>query len=47
VKQLLAEVRKLKEQLTQVLACQGVEYVRDAPGGPELTMDNNLKNNIT
>ncbi|KAM4534065.1 kinesin-like protein KIF15-A [Odontesthes bonariensis] len=48
VKQLQAEVRNLKEQLTQVLACQGVDYLRDAaPGGPELSMGNNLKKNTT
>ncbi|XP_072221611.1 kinesin-like protein KIF15 [Leuresthes tenuis] len=45
VKQLQAEVRKLKEQLTQVLACQGVDYVRDAaPGGPDLTMGPSAEN---
>ncbi|XP_074547474.1 kinesin-like protein KIF15 [Halichoeres trimaculatus] len=37
VRQLQAEVKKLKEQLAQVLACQGADYGRDvAPGGPEL-----------
>ncbi|XP_030574853.1 kinesin-like protein KIF15 [Archocentrus centrarchus] len=37
VKQLQAEVKKLKEQLAQALAAQGVDCGRDvAPGGPEL-----------
>ncbi|KAM3595120.1 uncharacterized protein V6R79_018353 [Siganus canaliculatus] len=36
VKQLQAEVKKLKEQLAQALATQAVDYGRDgAPGGPE------------
>nr|XP_019940782.1 PREDICTED: kinesin-like protein KIF15 [Paralichthys olivaceus] len=39
VKQLQAEVKKLKEQLSQALASQGIDYGRDiAPGGPELPM---------
>uniref|UniRef100_A0A669AYF2 Kinesin family member 15 n=1 Tax=Oreochromis niloticus TaxID=8128 RepID=A0A669AYF2_ORENI len=39
VKQLQAEVKKLKEQLAQALTSQGVDYGRDvAPGGPELHM---------
>lgn len=42
VRQLQAEVKKLKEQLTQALASQAVHYGRDvAPGGPELSMGNN------
>ncbi|XP_047466800.1 kinesin-like protein KIF15-A isoform X2 [Mugil cephalus] len=37
VRQLQAEVKKLKEQLSQALASQAVEYGRDvAPGGPGL-----------
>lgn len=41
VKQLQAEVKKLKEQLAQALTSQGVDYGRDiAPGGPELHMAN-------
>ncbi|XP_041827178.1 kinesin-like protein KIF15-B [Melanotaenia boesemani] len=43
VKQLQAEVRKLKEHLAQVLASQGVDYGRDvAPGGPELPMGSSI-----
>ncbi|KAM8737455.1 kinesin-like protein KIF15 [Acanthopagrus schlegelii] len=39
VKQLQAEVKKLKEQLAQALTSQPVDYGRDvAPGGPELPM---------
>ncbi|XP_070776383.1 kinesin-like protein KIF15 [Enoplosus armatus] len=39
VRQLQAEVKKLKEQLAQALASQAVDYGRDiAPGGPELPM---------
>ncbi|XP_023141715.1 kinesin-like protein KIF15-A isoform X1 [Amphiprion ocellaris] len=39
VRQLQAEVKKLKEQLAQVLAAQGMDCGRDiAPGGPELPM---------
>ncbi|XP_034531581.1 kinesin-like protein KIF15-A [Notolabrus celidotus] len=39
VRQLQAEVKKLKEQLAQVLASQGADYGRDmAPGGPEIPM---------
>lgn len=45
VKQLQAEVKKLKEQLTQALTSQGVDYGRDiAPGGPERHMGNNESN---
>uniref|UniRef100_A0AAX7TZ65 Kinesin motor domain-containing protein n=1 Tax=Astatotilapia calliptera TaxID=8154 RepID=A0AAX7TZ65_ASTCA len=45
VKQLQAEVKKLKEQLAQALTSQGVDYGRDiAPGGPELHMGNNESN---
>lgn len=41
MRQLQAEVKKLKEQLAQVLAGQGADYGRDAaPGGPELPMGN-------
>ncbi|XP_042356608.1 kinesin-like protein KIF15-A [Plectropomus leopardus] len=37
VRQLQAEVKKLKEQLAQALASRSVDYGRDvAPGGPEL-----------
>ncbi|KAM3595121.1 uncharacterized protein V6R79_018353 [Siganus canaliculatus] len=40
VKQLQAEVKKLKEQLAQALATQAVDYGRDgAPGGPETPTD--------
>ncbi|XP_032356318.1 kinesin-like protein KIF15 isoform X4 [Etheostoma spectabile] len=36
VRQLQAEVKKLKEQLAQALTSQAVDYARDgAPGGPE------------
>ncbi|XP_040915830.1 kinesin-like protein KIF15-A isoform X2 [Toxotes jaculatrix] len=39
VRQLQAEVKKLKEQLALALASQAVDYGRDvAPGGPELPM---------
>uniref|UniRef100_A0A3B4XAL5 Kinesin family member 15 n=1 Tax=Seriola lalandi dorsalis TaxID=1841481 RepID=A0A3B4XAL5_SERLL len=39
VRQLQAEVKKLKEQLAQALVSQGVDCGRDvAPGGPELPM---------
>ncbi|XP_026194642.1 kinesin-like protein KIF15-A [Anabas testudineus] len=39
VRQLQAEVKKLKEQLAEALASQAVEYRTDvAPGGPELTL---------
>ncbi|XP_038584818.1 kinesin-like protein KIF15-A [Micropterus salmoides] len=39
VRQLQAEMKKLKEQLAQALASQAVHYGRDiAPGGPELAM---------
>ncbi|XP_067470314.1 kinesin-like protein KIF15 [Thunnus thynnus] len=39
VRQLQAEVKKLKEQLAQALASQAIDYGRDvAPGGPELHM---------
>uniref|UniRef100_A0AAQ5XES0 Kinesin motor domain-containing protein n=1 Tax=Amphiprion ocellaris TaxID=80972 RepID=A0AAQ5XES0_AMPOC len=44
VRQLQAEVKKLKEQLAQVLAAQGMDCGRDiAPGGPELPMGNSLQ----
>uniref|UniRef100_A0A3Q0THE2 Kinesin family member 15 n=1 Tax=Amphilophus citrinellus TaxID=61819 RepID=A0A3Q0THE2_AMPCI len=44
VKQLQAEVKKLKEQLAQALASQGVDCGRDiAPGGPELHLDVSYK----
>uniref|UniRef100_A0A8C9ZBR7 Kinesin family member 15 n=1 Tax=Sander lucioperca TaxID=283035 RepID=A0A8C9ZBR7_SANLU len=37
VRQLQAEVKKLKEQLAQALTSQAVDYARDvAPGGPQL-----------
>lgn len=40
VRQLQAEVKKLKEQLAQALTSQAVEHGRDvAPGGPELPME--------
>eukprot|EP00064_Thunnus_orientalis_P020006 superscaffoldBa00005280_g20137 len=40
VRQLQAEVKKLKEQLAQALASQAIDYGRDvAPGGPELHME--------
>ncbi|KAG8013374.1 Kinesin-like protein KIF15-A, partial [Nibea albiflora] len=39
VRQLQAEVKKLKEQLAQALSSQPLDYGRDvAPGGPELPM---------
>ncbi|KAM6969130.1 kinesin-like protein KIF15 [Tautogolabrus adspersus] len=39
VRQLQAEVKKLKEQLALAFGSQGVDYGRDlAPGGPELSM---------
>lgn len=42
MRQLQAEMKKLKEQLAQALASQAVHYGRDiAPGGPELAMGNN------
>lgn len=45
VKQLQAEVRKLKEQLAQVLTSQAVDCGRDiAPGGPELPMGSSVEN---
>lgn len=45
VKQLQAEVKKLKEQLAQALTSQPVDYGRDvAPGGPELPMGNDTQN---
>lgn len=38
VRQLQAEVKKLKEQLALALASQAMDYGRDvAPGGPEAT----------
>lgn len=41
VRQLQAEVKKLKEQLAQALASQTMDCGRDvAPGGPELPMGN-------
>uniref|UniRef100_A0A3Q4GV28 Kinesin family member 15 n=1 Tax=Neolamprologus brichardi TaxID=32507 RepID=A0A3Q4GV28_NEOBR len=44
VKQLQAEVKKLKEQLAQALTSQGVDYGRDvAPGGPELHMGSSIE----
>ncbi|KAF1374863.1 hypothetical protein PFLUV_G00233480 [Perca fluviatilis] len=40
VRQLQAEVKKLKEQLAQALTSQGGDYARDvAPGGPELPIE--------
>lgn len=45
MRQLQAEVKKLKEQLAQALASQAVDFRRDvAPGGPELPMGNNGSN---
>ncbi|KAM6912258.1 kinesin-like protein KIF15 [Xenentodon cancila] len=45
VRQLQVEVRKLKEQLAQALASQGVHYVRDvAPGGPEVPIGPSVEN---
>ncbi|XP_061599761.1 kinesin-like protein KIF15 isoform X2 [Cololabis saira] len=45
VRQLQGEVRKLKEQLAQVLASQGVPYMRDvAPGGPEVPIGPSVEN---
>ncbi|CAG5866434.1 unnamed protein product [Menidia menidia] len=45
VRQLQAEVRKLKEQLSLALACPGVDSGRDvAPGGPELAMVSFVEN---
>lgn len=39
VRQLQAEVKKLKEQLAQALASPGADYGRDVPpGGPALAM---------
>lgn len=39
MRQLQAEVRKLKEQLSQALASQGNDCGRDpAPGGPSMLM---------
>uniref|UniRef100_A0A8P4FYN7 Kinesin motor domain-containing protein n=1 Tax=Dicentrarchus labrax TaxID=13489 RepID=A0A8P4FYN7_DICLA len=47
VRQLQAEVKKLKEQLSQALASQAVDYGRDmAPGGPELPTGNGPSNEI-
>uniref|UniRef100_A0A665WJI1 Kinesin family member 15 n=1 Tax=Echeneis naucrates TaxID=173247 RepID=A0A665WJI1_ECHNA len=44
VKQLQAEIKKLKEQLAQTLASQALDCVRDvAPGGPQFCMGNNMK----
>lgn len=44
VRQLQAEVKKLKEQLAQALGSQAIDYGRDvAPGGPELPMGNNMQ----
>lgn len=41
MRQLQAEVKKLKEQLAQALASQAVDCGRDAaPGGPALPMGN-------
>uniref|UniRef100_A0A665WJJ3 Kinesin-like protein n=1 Tax=Echeneis naucrates TaxID=173247 RepID=A0A665WJJ3_ECHNA len=43
VKQLQAEIKKLKEQLAQTLASQALDCVRDvAPGGPQFCMGNNM-----
>lgn len=43
MRQLQAEVKKLKEQLGQALASQAVDYRRDVvPGRPELPMGNNM-----
>ncbi|KAG7510287.1 kinesin KIF15 [Solea senegalensis] len=43
VRQLQAEVKKLKEQLAQALVSQAVDYGKDvAPGGPELTMGQSM-----
>uniref|UniRef100_A0A8C9ZB98 Kinesin family member 15 n=1 Tax=Sander lucioperca TaxID=283035 RepID=A0A8C9ZB98_SANLU len=40
VRQLQAEVKKLKEQLAQALTSQAVDYARDvAPGGPQLPIE--------
>uniref|UniRef100_A0A3P9J347 Kinesin family member 15 n=1 Tax=Oryzias latipes TaxID=8090 RepID=A0A3P9J347_ORYLA len=45
VRQLQAEVRKLKEQLAQVQGYQGVQHSRDvAPGGPEFSMGLSVEN---
>nr|XP_020446818.1 kinesin-like protein KIF15 isoform X1 [Monopterus albus] len=44
VRQLQAEVKKLKEQLAQALASQAVDYGRDiAPGGPILPLGPSLE----
>ncbi|XP_067336732.1 kinesin-like protein KIF15 isoform X2 [Channa argus] len=44
VRQLQAEVKKLKEQLAQALTCQAPDNRRDvAPGGPELPLDPSIK----
>ncbi|XP_028993905.1 kinesin-like protein KIF15-B [Betta splendens] len=44
VKQLQAEVKKLKEQLAQALASQAVDYQGNlAPGGPNLPLDPSLE----
>ncbi|XP_068195591.1 kinesin-like protein KIF15 [Antennarius striatus] len=44
VKQLQAEVKKLKEQLTQVLVLQAMDGGKDvAPGGPEPLMDPSIE----
>uniref|UniRef100_A0A8C4FFK7 Kinesin-like protein n=1 Tax=Dicentrarchus labrax TaxID=13489 RepID=A0A8C4FFK7_DICLA len=50
VRQLQAEVKKLKEQLSQALASQAVDYGRDmAPGGPELPTgpSNEIQHNVS
>uniref|UniRef100_UPI0037E86546 kinesin-like protein KIF15 n=1 Tax=Semicossyphus pulcher TaxID=241346 RepID=UPI0037E86546 len=45
VRQLQAEVKKLKEQLAQALTSQGADCGRDvAPGGPELPMGPSMGN---
>lgn len=47
MKQLQAEVRKLKEQLAQALVSQRVDFDKDsAPGGPEAPMGNSKHINI-
>lgn len=47
MRQLQAEVKKLKEQLVQALSSQSVECGRDAaPGGPGVSMGNDQYVNL-